>query len=196
MTRNMPNGAPPPPAPFSMPPLPDFCHARGWLVAGGGRGVGGRGGGGGESGFGGFVAEEEADVAEGVGLLDEDFALADEFEGGEEEADEFGFAGAAEEELLESEAEGVAGGGLAGEVVEDVGLVEGDGGVVVDDFVAVGGVSDGGHDGVEGVDEGEEVEVVDVEGGAAGGAGDGAGERSASTWARRRRSVAASLKAL
>ena len=75
--------------------------------------------------------------------------------------------------------------------------MDGDGDVVVGDIVAVGGVADGGHDGVEGVDEGEEVEVFDIQGGFAGGVGGGAGVTGGfGLEARRLRSVAASLNSL
>lgn len=95
-------------------------------------------------------------VGEGA---DADFALADEFEHGEEDADHFGAAFSAFHELAEGD------GFFAFDAVDDVGRVEVDGGVVVDDFV-LGRLSgaDLGHDTLESVKKVPDLHFIKVQG--------------------------------
>jgi len=125
-------------------------------LAGQGLNRGGEGVGDGQ--FGRLVGEgEDIDGAEGFFLFDADEFLADEFEECEEEADDFAAAGAALEDGFEGEGFFPLG------AVEDVGFVDVDGGVVMDDLVAAFAGEGGLHEAAEGFEKIPDLEGFEVE---------------------------------
>ncbi len=111
-----------------------------------------------------FGAELDVDVGCDLGLCGFDFALSEEFEHGEEQAEHFTACVSADEHILKRH------GSIALKTIDDVGGVELDGGVIDDDFMGGPGVADLFHERGEGFQQIPDGDIFHVDvGGLVGG---------------------------